>query len=181
MAKLFIASDIHGSARYTELMLQRFEQEKADELILLGDVFYHGPRNPLPEGYAPMKVAELLRPYADRLLVVKGNCDSDVDAMIAPFEFVNVAQLYVDGAKITLQHGDKYCKDNLPKNCGNALIYGHYHTSFVTKADGKVIANPGSVSLPKDNTKAGYIVVENGTIALKSLSDAQLISKEEIL
>ncbi len=181
MAKLFIASDIHGSAHYAELMLGRFVQENADELILLGDVFYHGPRNPLPEGYAPMQVAELLKPYADRLLVVKGNCDSDVDAMIAPFEFVNVAQLYVDGAKITLQHGDKYCKDNLPKNCGNALIYGHYHTSFVVKKDGKVIANPGSVSLPKDNTKAGYIVVENGTIWLKSLSDAQVIAKEEIL
>lgn len=181
MAKLFIASDIHGSAHYAELMLERFVQENADELILLGDVFYHGPRNPLPEGYAPMQVAELLKPYADRLLVVKGNCDSDVDAMIAPFEFVNVAQLYVDGAKITLQHGDKYCKDNLPKNCGNALIYGHYHTSFVVKKDGKVIANPGSVSLPKDNTKAGYIVVEKGTIWLKSLSDAQLIAKEEIL
>lgn len=181
MAKLFIASDIHGSAHFAKIMLERFEEEKADQLILLGDVFYHGPRNPLPEDYAPMQVAEMLKPYADRLLVVKGNCDSDVDAMIAPFEFVNLAQLYVDGAKITLQHGDKYSKDNLPKNCGNALIYGHYHTSFVMKKDGITIANPGSVSLPKDNTKEGYIVVENGCIVLKSLSDGQLIAKEEII
>ena len=181
MAKLFIASDIHGSAHFAELMLSRFEEEKADELILLGDVFYHGPRNPLPEGYDPMKVAELLKPYADRLLVVKGNCDSDVDAMIAPFEFVSIAQLYVDGAKITLQHGDRYCIDNVPASCGNALIYGHYHTSFVTKKDGRVIANPGSVSLPKNGTAAGYIIVENGAVTLRSLSDGKVIAKEEIL
>lgn len=71
MAKLFIASDIHGSAHFAKIMLERFEEEKADQLILLGDVFYHGPRNPLPEDYAPMQVAEMLKPYADRLLVVK--------------------------------------------------------------------------------------------------------------
>ncbi len=181
MAKLFIASDIHGSARFAKLMLERFAEEKADELVILGDVFYHGPRNPLPEEYAPMKVAEMLAPYTDRLLVVKGNCDSDVDAMIAPFEFVNLAQIYVDGAKITLQHGDKYNKDNVPENCGNALIYGHFHTSFVIKKDGRTIANPGSVSLPKDNTKAGYIVIEKGVLTLKALSDAEVLAKEEIL
>ena len=181
MAKLIIASDIHGSAHFAELMLKRFEEEKADQLILLGDIFYHGPRNPLPQGYAPMQVAEMLKPYGDRLLVVKGNCDSDVDAMIAPFEFVNLAQLYVDGAKITLQHGDKYCKDNVPANCGNALIYGHYHTSFVMREGGRVIANPGSVSLPKNGTEAGYIIVENGVLTLKSLLDAKVLAKEEIL
>ncbi len=181
MAKLFIASDIHGSAHFAEMMLKRFDEEKADELILLGDVFYHGPRNPLPEGYAPMKVAEMLKPYADKLLVVKGNCDSDVDQMIAPFEFVSIAKIYADGTKITLQHGDKYCIDNVPENCGDALVYGHYHTSFVTRKDGRVIANPGSVSLPKNDTKAGYIIIENGVLTLKALSDGQVIAKEEII
>lgn len=181
MSKLFIASDIHGSAHYAQKMLERFENEKADQLILLGDVFYHGPRNPLPEGYAPMKVAEMLEPYAAKITVAKGNCDSDVDAMIAPFEFSGLVQLYVDGKKITLQHGDRFNADNVPKNVGNALIYGHFHTSFVTVKDGVVIANPGSVSLPKNGTEAGYIIVENGEIILKSLSSGQVIAKEEII
>ena len=178
--KILIASDLHGSAFYTQKLAERFSAEGAEQLVLLGDIYNHGPRNPLPEGYDPLGVAKILNPLADKLIVLKGNCDSDVDAMIAPFEFVNIAKIYVDGAKITLQHGDRYCIDNVPENCGNALIYGHYHTSFVTKKDGRVIANPGSVSLPKNDTKAGYIIIENGVVTLKALSDGQVIAKEEL-
>lgn len=181
MSKLFIASDIHGSSYYTDLLLKRAEEEKADQIVLLGDIFYHGPRNPLPKDYAPMQVAQKLSTVADKLLVVKGNCDSDVDAMIAPFEFVNLAQIFIDGAKITLQHGDKYCIDNLPKNCGNALIYGHYHTSFVTKVGDIVVANPGSASLPKNDTPSCYIIIENGCLILKSLESANIIASQELL
>lgn len=53
--KLMIASDIHGSAMYCKNLMEAFDREKADRLLLLGDVLYHGPRNDLPEEYAPKR------------------------------------------------------------------------------------------------------------------------------
>ena len=47
--KLFIASDIHGSAYYCEKMLEAREREGSPRMLLLGDLLYHGPRNDLPE------------------------------------------------------------------------------------------------------------------------------------
>ena len=54
--KFVIASDIHGSEKYCKMLVDRFFAEKADKLVLLGDVLYHGPRNPLPDGYSPKGV-----------------------------------------------------------------------------------------------------------------------------
>ena len=85
MDKLMIASDLHGSARYSELLLHRFRQEGAERLLLLGDLLYHGPRNDLPEGYAPKQVIELLNGVREHLLCVRGNCDGEVDQMVLDF------------------------------------------------------------------------------------------------
>ena len=176
--RLLVASDIHGSAFWTRRLLQAAEEENADQIALLGDVFYHGPRNPLPDEYAPLEVAKMLDTVKDRLIVVKGNCDSEVDAMVAPFEFVDIAQIYADGVKMTLTHGHVFNKDALPKNAGDVLLYGHFHTGFAFKKDGMVIANPGSVSLPKEGTAHSYIIIENGEVLLKDLKDRRIIEKE---
>ena len=141
--KFLIASDIHGSKYYTEKVAERFKAEQADQLILLGDIYNHGPRNPLPEGYDPMGVASVLNGLAKKLTVVKGNCDSDVDTMISDFEFVSEAVIFDCGKKIFLQHGDRFCIDNLPKNCGDAFLYGHYHTGFIRRVGGLVVADVG--------------------------------------
>ncbi|MDE6912758.1 MAG: metallophosphoesterase, partial [Lachnospiraceae bacterium] len=58
--KWMIASDIHGSAHYARLLLEAYDREQADKLLLLGDILYHGPRNDLPCTYEPKKVIELL-------------------------------------------------------------------------------------------------------------------------
>ena len=86
--KYVIASDLHGSVVYTKKLAEAFEREKGDLLILLGDIYYHGPRNPLPEGYDPKGVAEILNAMTDRLVVLKGNCDSQVDTLISDFGFI---------------------------------------------------------------------------------------------
>lgn len=168
--KYMVASDLHGSAFYARKLAERFAAEGADLLVLLGDIYNHGPRNPLPEEYAPMRVAQVLNGLADRLLVVKGNCDSDVDTLISDFEFVSEAVLVSAGKRVFLQHGDRFSIDKLPKNCGDGFFYGHYHTSFIRRAGGVLVANPGSVSLPKEGTLRGYLLLEDGKVTLKDLA-----------
>ena len=131
--KILIASDIHGSRYYAQKLAERFAAEGAEQLILLGDIYNHGPRNPLPKDYDPMGVASVLNALVSKLTVVKGNCDSDVDTLISDFEFVSEAVIFTEGKKVFLQHGDRFSIDKLPKNCGDAFIYGHYHTGFIRR------------------------------------------------
>lgn len=176
--KFLIASDIHGSRFYTEQLLQRFESEKADKLVILGDIYNHGPRNPLPEEYDPMGVAELLNALAEKMIVVKGNCDSDVDTLISEFEFVSEAVIFDSGKEIFMQHGDRFNKDDLPKNCGDCFIYGHYHTGFIERVGGVLVANCGSVSLPKNGTAHSYIILESGELWLRDISGNTICHKK---
>ena len=87
MKKIMIASDIHGSAYYCEKMLECYKNEKADMLVLLGDILYHGPRNDLPEDYAPKKVIAMLNPLKNEIICVRGNCDTEVDQMVLDVNF----------------------------------------------------------------------------------------------
>lgn len=178
--KFLIASDIHGSRFYAEAVAKKFAEEGAQMLVLLGDIYNHGPRNPLPKEYDPMGVAKILNGLTEKLLVVKGNCDSDVDTMISDFEFVSEAVLVDCGKRVFLQHGDRYSIDALPKNCGDAFIYGHFHTGFIERKGGVLVANCGSVSLPKNGTAHSYIVMENGELILKDIESGKEISREKI-
>ncbi|MFH1880762.1 MAG: phosphodiesterase, partial [Bacillota bacterium] len=83
--KFLFASDIHGSLVACKAVLERLSAEKADRLILLGDLLYHGPRNPLPDGYNPLAVSEALNDLKVKPLAVRGNCDSEVDQMALAF------------------------------------------------------------------------------------------------
>lgn len=176
--RVVIASDIHGSEYYSDKLKERFETEKAEQLILLGDLYYHGPRNPLPKGYLPAKVAETLNSIYDKILCIKGNCDSEVDEMISKFKFVENMQLYVNNKKVFLTHGHKLETDNLNNNF-DIIIYGHLHTGFITKKDNVILVNTGSVSLPKNGTANSYIVLTDEKIELKNL-DGEIIESEEI-
>ena len=116
--KWFIASDIHGSAYYCDLMIRRFQAEKADRMILLGDILYHGPRNDLPEEYAPKKVIEQLSAYADRILCVRGNCEAEVDQMVLPFPVLaEYALMDLGRSLLFITHGHVYHKNHLPPSC----------------------------------------------------------------
>jgi len=174
--KFLIASDIHGSIKDTDKLMEIFDAEGADELILLGDIYNHGPRNGLPDGYDPLKVADRLNGIKDRLIVIKGNCDSEVDEMISEFDFVESATLIIGGKRIFLTHGHRYNIDNLPKN-SDAVIYGHFHTGFIKEKDGIAVANPGSVTFPKDNTPKSYIILEEKKMVLKDIDGKVLAEK----
>ncbi len=178
--KYVVASDLHGSALYTEKLVQAFEREKADLLILLGDIYYHGPRNPLPEEYIPKQVAQILNGIKDKIVVLKGNCDSAVDAMISEFDFAEDMVLAVGGKTVFLTHGHVYNRDTMPKTRYSAVLYGHFHTGFIDRQDGVLIGNPGSVSLPKNGTPRSYFTIdESGELTLKTL-DGEVLQKETI-
>ncbi|MBO5714280.1 MAG: phosphodiesterase, partial [Clostridia bacterium] len=136
------------------------------------------PRNPLPEEYAPMTVSELLNGIKDKLIVVKGNCDSQVDTLISEFDFIEDLLVISGEKKVLLTHGHVFNKDNLPKTKVDAIIYGHFHTGFIEDKDGVVVANAGSISLPKNNTENSYIILENGTITLKNLDGKDLQTRK---
>lgn len=176
--KIVIASDLHGSAYYADKVKEAFEREGAELLVLLGDIYNPGPRNPITEGYAPMKVAEILNGLKDRLLVIKGNCDSEVDTLISEFDFCEFSQIFADGLKITLTHGHKFNKDNMPVNAGDIMCYGHFHTGFITEVDGVVVANAGSAALPKDGTAHSYLTISDGEIMLKDIDGTVIDSKK---
>lgn len=167
--KFLIASDLHGSAYYAKKLAEKFLEEGADKLVLLGDVYNHGPRNVLPREYDPMKVAEILNGMKDKLLVIKGNCDSQVDTMISEFSFIEDG-IIVSGEKtVFLTHGHVFNKDNMPKTQFDVMIYGHFHTGFIEKVGQTVVANTGSLSLPKNQTPNSYILLEDGKIELKEI------------
>ena len=165
--KFLIASDLHGSSYYAKKIVEIFEKEKADKLIFLGDIYNHGPRNALPRDYNPGEVAKILNSIKDKLIVIKGNCDSVVDTMISEFSFIE-EMVVVSGDKcFFLTHGHVYNKDNLPSTKFDGIIYGHFHTGFIEKQEGVIVANTGSLSIPKNNTPSSYIVLEDGILTLK--------------
>ena len=176
--KILIASDLHGSAFYAEKLLDRCYEENADKLVLLGDVYNHGPRNELPKNYNPMRVAEILNNVKENLIVIKGNCDSEVDTMISEFSFVNDMVLMVGGKSVFLTHGHVFNKDNMPKTNFDAVIYGHFHTGFIEKKGDVIVANTGSLSLPKNETKNSYIVLDQTSLTLKDIDGQVILSQE---
>jgi putative phosphoesterase len=172
MQKILIASDIHGSAYWCEKLVQAFEKENADTLLLLGDLLYHGPRNPLPDGYAPMEVVKILSSLKEKIVCVRGNCDSEVDQMVLPFPIMaDYAILNVDGQKIFATHGHLFSDTNPPLlEKGDILVNGHFHTPMDIMLDGgSRYANCGSVALPKEGTPHSYMVYENGELTWKEL------------
>ncbi len=163
--KILVISDIHGSYLNLKKVL---EKESFDKLFLLGDLYYHGPRNAIPEGYDTMKTCELLNSYKDKIVAVRGNCDAEVDEMISDFLIESRADVEVDGVKYTLTHGHIYNEHNLPKECGDVLLHGHTHIKMDVSAYGVRVLNPGSISIPKDGSKS-YIVIDNGKVQMKNV------------
>ena len=173
--KWMIASDLHGSSYYCRKMLEAFEREGADRLFLLGDLLYHGPRNDLPREYAPKEVIPLLNGKKEKLLCVRGNCDAEVDQMVLEFPVLaDYAVLPVGQRLIYATHGHIYHVKNLPPLApGDVLLHGHTHVPAWTEfGQGNLYLNPGSVSIPKENSPHSYMTLEGNTMQWKELASS---------
>ena len=175
--KLLIVSDIHGSGYYADKLKDIAIKENPDKIILLGDIYYHGPRNELTQEYNPMHVAEILNKMKDVIFCVRGNCDAEVDEMISQFSFNDEIEMIIGNKVVLFTHGHKYNMDNLPKKNIDVLVYGHFHTGFIKSQDGILFLNPGSMSLPKENTKHSYIIWNDDKIYLKDIDGTVIQSK----
>ncbi|MBR1821350.1 MAG: phosphodiesterase [Clostridia bacterium] len=173
--KLMIASDIHGSAKWCARLLDALRAEAPDRLILLGDLLYHGPRNDLPEEYAPKRVIAMLNEIAPRLLCVRGNCEAEVDQMVLNFPVMaDYCALALDGHIVYATHGHLYGEDNPPPLLpGDFLLCGHTHIPGCHRHEGFTYLNPGSVSIPKNNTPHSYCTLEDGLMAWKDLEGGE--------
>ena len=170
--KLFIASDLHGSALYCRKMLQAAEEARADRILLLGDLLYHGPRNDLPEEYDTKAVTALLNGVKNRLLCVRGNCDAEVDQMVLEFPILaDYALLESGGRLIYATHGHHYNTAHLPPlQPGDILLHGHTHVpAWQPFGMDNYYLNPGSVSIPKENTPHGYLLLDGSVFTWKHL------------
>lgn len=170
--KLFFLSDIHGSIAALNRALAAFETERADYIVSLGDLLYHGPRNPLPEEYNPKEVAATLNGLKDKIITVRGNCDSEVDQMLIEFPILADYTIVLhEGKRIFVTHGHHLSMDNLPALAkGEVFIQGHTHIPVAEKRGDIYVLNPGSVALPKENYPASYGVLEGTAFAVKDFA-----------
>ena len=178
--KYLIVSDIHGSRYYAEKLDNIINEEKPDKIILLGDLYYHGPRNPLPKEYEPKRVAEILNSYKEEILAVRGNCDAEVDQTISEFKIEEKLVLEMNDKKIFFTHGHKYNMDNLPNERIDMLVYGHFHTGFIKEKEGIIFVNAGSITLPKNNTKNSYLIIDEEKVFLKDIDGNILEEKRYV-
>ncbi len=169
--KYMIASDIHGSAYYCEELLKAYEKEGADRLLLLGDVLYHGPRNDLPKDYAPKTVITMLNNIKEEIICVRGNCDTEVDQMVLEFPIMAEYALISNGKRmIFATHGHKMNKENPPMlKSGDILLNGHFHVPACEVFGEFIYMNPGSVSIPKENSAHSYMVMEDDLFIWKDI------------
>ena len=169
--KLFIASDIHGSALWCEKMLAAYENSGAEKLVLLGDLLYHGPRNDLPDEYAPKKVIAMLNAHKDSILCVRGNCDTEVDQMVLEFPVLaEYALIYADGLTIFATHGHNFnCEKLPPLGRGDILLHGHTHVPVIEEHGSFTYVNPGSVSIPKEGSAHSYLILDDGKFTFGEL------------
>ena len=167
--KLLIASDIHGSAYYCRKLLEAYEKEGAQRMVLLGDVLYHGPRNDLPREYVPKEVIRMLNERSDEIYAVRGNCEAEVDQMVLDFPVMADYMLLFEGDKaIYATHGHIWNEEHLPPmKPGDVLLHGHTHVLRAERKDGILILNPGSAAIPKEGNPPTYAVLEDGVFSIR--------------
>ncbi len=178
--KLFFISDIHGSALDLEQALAIFEVEQADYLVILGDVLYHGPRNPIVTGYSGATCSEMLNQYKDKIIAVRGNCDSEVDQMLLEFPITaTLNNILTDDRRFFLSHGHIYNPCSLPEMSKNDVFcFGHVHLPIAEKQGDVYIFNPGSISLPKQNNPKSYGLFSENKLEVRSLEGELLAAVE---
>lgn len=166
--KYLVLTDIHGSSKYLNLAIEKFNNLSCDRILLLGDILYHGPRNDLPLGYNPKEVIKVLNGLKNKILSVKGNCDAEVDEMVLEFPLHPTLTINHNGIVLELVHGH-----NLELAEGDGyVLYGHNHVNVQNEK----FINIGSLSIPKDNHHT-YAVIDGNELTSYDLFTDEVVMK----
>ena len=159
----------HGSAYYAEVLEKLIGKEAPDKTILLGDLLYHGPRNDLPRDYDTKRVTAILNGLKNKVLAVRGNCDSEVDQMVLEFPIMaDYMALFLEGRMVFVTHGHLFNEENLPNfGKGDVLIHGHTHLRVAADRGDYFFLNPGSMSLRKVKRKGWQCLPNLMTLSMK--------------
>jgi uncharacterized protein len=173
---ILIASDIHGRLKRAERFAKLIEKEDPEKILLLGDYLYNGPRNGVPEDYDPLQVSVILNQFKDKIIGVRGNCDSRIDGDLLAFPLEDNRQFTLEGIEFDLYHGDAFSLKNLHPNPGAVLLSGHTHIYVLKEEKGFVYLNPGSISFPKNGNPPTYAVYEQGHFEIRGFDDERVLS-----
>ena len=177
---ILVASDIHGSPESLLFILDKVRACRPDRVVLLGDLLYHGPRNPLPGGYGPKSMPDMFRTLMKLapLTAVRGNCDAEVDCMLLPFPLADSAQLCLDGLDIYVSHGHRIPELPPMGNFmpGTVFLRGHTHVPRGESAGGFSFWNPGSLSLPKQGYPRSWAMIKDGIFSVYDMEGTRILS-----
>ena len=166
-----VISDLHGSKSSAAAVSDLVRLHACSEILSLGDVLYHGPRNDLPSDYAPKEVIALLNPLAEKILGVRGNCDAEVDQMVLDFDVHSDDHKIPFGLHLVyLTHGHLK-PERIRLKEGDIHLSGHTHIPVCEQRDGIIYLNPGSMTLPKENHPRTYGVLEEERFTVRKLED----------
>lgn len=179
--KILFISDIHGIDNNLKRIEKIIEKEIIDKLVVLGDLYYAGPTYNQKYKVNSKSVKEILTKYRDKIICLKGNCDSLVDIKSSDFPICdNLALICVDGLDIYLTHGNEYSFDKNRKfNRKGMLVYGHEHIPYIKKNNDMTYINVGSISLPRDGNKPTYMLYNNKKFTIYDI-DGNVIDSIEV-
>jgi len=178
--KLMFISDIHGVKTNLPLIREKFKEHSCDKLIVLGDLYYIGPKNSMKEDYDIAYVKDFLESFKDKLICIRGNCDSDVDIEFSSFPIINdLSLIHTNQLDIYITHGHLYNENNWNKE-NSILIFGHYHIPFIKEENNRLFINPGSISLPKNNSNPTYLIWDEKKFIIYDINN-QIVAEKEML
>jgi len=151
--RIGVVSDTHGGLKSWQDISKGVFSE-ADLVIHAGDIFYHGIKNPQPEGYDTIALAQAINDFPHPLLICKGNCDSEVDQLVVDIPIQSPYLLcQFEGLKVLVHHGHLMSEQEVERLASRwdfgICISGHTHIPRLEQPKKVVFLNPGSPSLPK--------------------------------
>ncbi|MBP5091155.1 MAG: phosphodiesterase [Bacilli bacterium] len=178
--RVFIVSDTHGRLEAVKKIAKRIDDFEPDRIIHLGDYLYNGPRNGVPDDYDPMACCEILNKYAEKIVGVRGNCDSRIDGMLLKFPLSDAKSSSLNGYHVNLFHGDLVASELFTISRGDIVMFGHTHVYMLKKEDGVTYLNPGSPSFPKNGNPPTYAVWEGKRIEIRDLNTGDIMVSLEL-
>ncbi len=180
--KIIVISDIHGLVTGLDVVERKIKELNIDKLVVLGDIYYSGIRNMMHKDYNPDYIESFLRRYKNKLICIRGNCDSDEDVKRNNFiETKKIDKITIRNKDFYFTHGHLYNENNWYQE-NTVLVFGHYHIPFIRKIGLNYYINPGSLSLPRGYDIPTYLVIDEDDIVIYDINDniIEKIKLEEV-